>query len=493
MNHDSLNRLSIGLLVITSVFFGFLLSGLFSNARIGFAAPELKYPLDGPNFSESQSESVPQSFTAIAEKVSAAVVNIEAVNISEAEIKDSQSYHGGSDIPKGGSGIILDDKGYILTNWHVVEGSNKITIRLLDNTSYNARIVGADVSTDLALLKIDAGSKLPIVVLGDSNAVRPGEWVVAIGNPSGLAHTVTVGVVSAIGRSLDNPNAALQNYIQTDAAINPGNSGGPLLNIKGEVIGINTAILRQRQNLGFSIPINLAKLVLHQLRESGKVERGYIGLTPGSVTAELQEALELPDSRGAIVETVQQTAEGLETPAARAGIKIGDIIREFDGKPIEDVNDLYVYAAYTPPGKTVEVTLLREGHVLNKQITLMKRYVDDSPNLPRPLQPSGRYMLGFSVKAIEPDQKHLISEFSGNQHTTGVEVVSVEVSSSAFNKGIRSGNIISSVNGFPVNTPEEFLERANEAISAGKPVLLYVIVNLNASFDRQAGFVTLTR
>jgi serine protease Do len=474
MKASSLHRLSIGLLIITSIFFGFVLSSLFGRQQSSQATVDIRYPLSGPVLYETNGRQPLQDVTEISELMSAVVVNIEAVSAEttpDNEVRLSQN-----EAPRGGSGIILDENGYILTNWHVIENSNKITVRLIDNTSYRAEILGADSLTDLALIKIEPLRKLQFAALGDSESVRSGEWVMAIGNPSGLSHTVTVGVVSAIGRNFRG-NAAFDNYIQTDAAINPGNSGGPLLNMRGEVIGINTLILQQRQNLGFSIPINLAKMVIAQLKENGRVERGYMGLTPGNITGEMKEIMNLPDTSGAIVNSIQrEVPESNElSPAVRAGFKTGDVIRRFDGEFIDDVDELYLRAAYTPPGKQLDVDILRDGQPMTLSITLTKRPFASELTIPASLKPSGKYPLGMKVKSASRGDLRRIADFSNDQISTGVIVEEIEISSQAFDRGIRNGSVITSVNGQPVSNSEEYTQVIRAAEQSGKPVLLYVV------------------
>src|SRR5262245_27621586 len=258
-----------------------------------------------------------------------------------------------------GSGFIITSDGYILTNNHVVDGATRIGIRLDDGREMDARVVGRDPQTDLALVKIDAAN-LPVIPLGDSSALRVGEPVMAVGNPFGLEQTVTTGIVSATGRVIGE--GAYDDFIQTDASINPGNSGGPLINARGEVIGINSAIFSRTGGsvgIGFAVPVNLAKFVVPQLAESGQVVRGWLGVTAQPLTAELAAGLRLPRSEGALV---SQVWEG--SPAATAGLKRGDVIVEMDGRKIGRTTDLSLLVAATPVGKDVKVSVLRQGQPL---------------------------------------------------------------------------------------------------------------------------------
>ena len=247
-----------------------------------------------------------------------------------------------------GSGFIIDADGSILTNYHVIEGAERIIVKLSDGRSLRARVIGADPDTDIALIKVDGQQGLPVAPIGDSSTLRMGEWVCAIGNPLGYEHTVTVGVVSYLGRKLFD--ASLDNYIQTDAAINFGNSGGPLINSRGEVIGINAAISSRASNIGFAVPINGASAILPQLREKGRVSRGYIGVSLRDVDADLQRSLGLPVSRGALVQDVTAGS-----PADRAGVRPYDIILSFDDQAVANDDELiradFVAAALArPPG-----------------------------------------------------------------------------------------------------------------------------------------------
>ena len=237
-----------------------------------------------------------------------------------------------------GSGFIISDEGYILTNNHVVAGADEINVKLSDGREFKGVLKGSDEKLDLALVKITAKDHLPVAPLGDSDAIEVGEWVLAIGNPFGLSQTVTAGIVSAKGRVIGS--GPYDDFIQTDASINPGNSGGPLFNAKGEVIGINTAIVAGGQGIGFAIPVNMAKSVITQLRETGKVTRGWLGVSVQPVTPDLAKSFGMKNDKGALVSEVMK-----DSPAEKAGFKVGDIILEFDGKAITDMHELPRLAA----------------------------------------------------------------------------------------------------------------------------------------------------
>src|SRR5881409_861169 len=255
--------------------------------------------------------------------------------------------------PGLGSGVIVDKRGYVLTNFHVVKGADAVTVRLADKQEFRGRIVGSDSKTDIAIIKFDARADLAVARLGDSDALRVGEWAIAIGNPFGLDQTVTVGVVSATGRS-DVGIATYENFIQTDASINPGNSGGPLVNLRGEIIGINTAIVATGQGIGFAIPANMVKRVTGQLIDRGKVTRGWIGIAMEPLTNELAQSFGLHDTRGAVVARVYPGG-----PAAAAGLQKNDVVVTLEGVPVEDYRQLQRLSADAEVGKTVKLEIVR--------------------------------------------------------------------------------------------------------------------------------------
>ncbi len=326
----------------------------------------------------------PQSFADLAERVNPGVVNISTTTTVRIPGNPFRHYFGPGegpfedffrrffeDIPDRelrqqslGSGFIIDKDGYIITNNHVVERAVEIKVKLIDGREFNAKVVGRDSKTDLALIKIWSPFKdLPVLPLGDSDSVRVGDWVLAIGNPFGLEHTVTKGIISATGRVIGS--GPYDNFLQTDAPINPGNSGGPLVDLKGEVVGINTAIVATGQGIGFATPSNMAKSIISQLREKGKVARGWIGVSVQSITPEIGKALGLKELKGALVADVFQSG-----PADAGGMKRGDIIIAFDGKEVKNISDLPRIVAETAAGKTVEVKVLRDGKQTNLKITV---------------------------------------------------------------------------------------------------------------------------
>ncbi len=341
----------------------------------------------GTSYTETNNEVIgfPQSFADLVEKVKPAVVNISTETTVRIPGNPFRHFFGPDeegpfgdffkrffgDIPDRelkqqslGSGFIIDKDGYIITNNHVVEGADEIKVKLADKREFKARVVGRDPKTDLALIKISSIFKdLPTLPLGDSDKIRVGDWVLAIGNPFGLEHTVTQGIISATGRVIGS--GPYDNFLQTDAPINPGNSGGPLINLKGEVIGINTAIIASGQGIGFAIPSNMAKTVITQLKEKGKVTRGWIGVSIQSMTPELAQSFGLKDTRGALVADIVPGG-----PADKAGLKRGDIIISFDGKEINEMSELPRIVAETPIGKTVNLKIIRNGKEKVLKITI---------------------------------------------------------------------------------------------------------------------------
>ena len=357
-------------IVVTTALAFALAGGGFAVGQAMQKAPVPKTE-NGPSVSRSENDSFP-SFADLAARVSPAVVNVKVTSVEKAAFPDQLF---GKDFPfpgfevpipqqpqkfkrQGtGSGFVISKDGLILTNNHVIDNAQVITVTLNDKDQYKAKVVGRDPKTDLALLKIEPKESLPTVSLGDSDAMRVGDWVMAIGNPFGLTKTVTTGIVSAKGRTIGA--GPYDNFIQTDAPINPGNSGGPLFNMAGEVIGINTAIFSQsggNMGIGFAIPMNLVKSLLPQLETKGTVTRGWLGVAVQPVTPELARSFGLQQAQGALVGDVM--AQG---PAQKAGIKRGDVIVSFDGKKVDDSAALPMLVASTPVGKTVPVQVIRDG------------------------------------------------------------------------------------------------------------------------------------
>jgi serine protease Do len=281
-------------------------------------------------------------------------------------------------MPAMGSGVIIDKRGLILTNFHVIKGADEILVRLSDKREYRGKVMGVDPKTDLAVIRFEPDHELRVAALGDSDALRVGEWAIAIGNPFGLDQTVTVGVISATGRS-DVGVATYENFIQTDASINPGNSGGPLINLKGEVVGVNTAIVAAGQGIGFAIPINMVKRVVDQLVEKGKVVRGWLGVALQPLSKELVQSLGLPGAEGALVASTIP-----DSPAAKAGLQQGDVVLSYDKTPVEDSHHLQRLVAETKVGKTVALEVWRKKQKVSVSTTVAEVPEDRSARPDRP-------------------------------------------------------------------------------------------------------------
>ena len=368
-----------------------------------------------------------------------------------------------------GSGFFISADGEILTNNHVVEDADTLKIELADGTRYDVKLLGRDPATDLALLKVeDADRKFPALPLGDSDAARVGEWVMAVGNPLGMDHTVTVGVVSAKGRTLGISDRSFENFIQTDAAINFGNSGGPLLDVSGAVIGINTAISARGQNIGFAVPINTAKMILGQLRERGKVVRGYLGVSIGEVTREIQEAFGLPDRNGAFVQSVSAGHA-----ADKAGVRHGDVIVAVNGKATDTTRQLIDVISSFPPGTKVRLEVIRDGKRITIPVTLEER-PDDTGAEPGEVgggdEGSVAERIGITVTDLTPRIRQMFGLDEGLQ---GVMITQVDPLSPAGEKGLMKGDVITEANGKPITTTDGLMAQVKK-VKKGGYLRLYV-------------------
>ncbi|HJV36936.1 DegQ family serine endoprotease [Geomonas sp.] len=398
---------------------------------------------------------VTPDFVKLAKKLKPAVVNISTSKTINAQ---SQQHPFGNDpfeeyfnrffnAPRHpqkqkslGSGFIISDDGYIITNNHVVAGADEVKVKLSDGREFKAEIKGRDEKLDLALVKIDAKAQLPVAPLGDSDKLEVGEWVMAIGNPFGLAQTVTVGIVSAQGRVIGS--GPYDDFIQTDASINPGNSGGPLFNAEGEVIGINTAILASGQGIGFAIPVNMAKMILTQLKETGKVTRGWLGVSIQVVTPDLAKSFGLEGEKGALVSEVTK-----DSPADKAGIQGGDIILEFDGHAIHEMSELPRLVAGTPVGKKVKVLLLRDGKQQTVTVTI-EQLTDGSEDAVALTSDK----LGVKVADLTPERAQQL-RMKGDR---GVVITEVQPESIADRGGLQPGDVIREINGVRINNVAEY-------------------------------------
>ena len=367
-----------------------------------------------------------------------------------------------------GSGFILSRDGFILTNNHVVEGAETIKVMLADNREFLAKVIGTDPQTDVALIQIKDGGNLPTLPLGDSDAMEVGEWVIAIGNPFGLDQTVTVGVVSAKGRSRVGINE-YENFIQTDAAINPGNSGGPLINTHGEVVGINSALFSRTggyMGIGFAIPVNMVKSIQNQLQNQGKVTRGWLGVVIQDIDENLAKSFGLKTAEGILVSEVQ-----LDSPAAKAGLKQGDVILKLDGTQLADVADLRNRVALIPPGKSGVLTIIRDGQEQQVDVAIGEQPSDFSKAAPASTDQgtSSLRQFGLSFQDLSPE----LAERLGYQEKQGVVVSEVEEGSPAAAAGMRPGQLIEEVNKKAVRNLKDLQTELKKAADQ-KRVLLRV-------------------
>jgi len=455
-------------------------------------------------------EALSASFAEIAKRVEPAVVNIETLTAAtevtdkDNEDKDDQSssnplldmFRRQARRPSRGvgSGFIVSPKGYILTNEHVVEGSSRIIVGLQSGEKYRGRVIGIDEETDVAVVKIEAPQDLPTVTLGDSNAAQVGDWVLAIGSPFGLDQTVTAGIISKKER--ETPFFTnFQRFLQTDAAINRGNSGGPLVNMRGEVIGINSQIATSTgdyNGIGFALPAVEANFVYRQLLAQGKVRRGYLGVTLESVKEEFARVYGLPEAKGAIIMDVQPTKDGQPTPAAKAGMQSNDIITEFNGQPVDSAQDLIQKVAASPVGETAAFTYLRDRdgklEKLSANVVLGERpklqqlgELDDPGTASKPNEkesdPKGNGLhLGVTLGELT---QQLITD----KHLTGVRGLYVkdvdpnglaaEVRGTGGQQALNEGDVITRINRAPVTTLADF-QRVLSGLKPGDPIVLQV-------------------
>jgi len=485
----------------------FVSAGLFAILALLFPTPTL-LAQDSEN-ERRKNESLPASaamtnvprtlpdFINLAEHLSAAVVNISIVSSSsQSPASDSRPFRGPSGRQSDpfrefwepfdrffspfpphsfqqkslGSGVILDQQGYILTNNHVIENAEEIWVTLTNEKEYRGSLVGADAKTDLALIKIEGRDSLIAIPLGDSDELRVGEWVLAIGNPFGLDHTVTAGIVSAKGRNIGH--GSYDQFIQTDASINPGNSGGPLINLRGEVVGINTAIYSRtggNVGIGFAIPVNVAKELVPQLKEKGKVQRGWIGVMIQKVTPEIAVAVGLPDAKGARVAEVVKGG-----PAQEAGLQAGDVIVSFNGRGFGDSGELPFLVARTPVGETVTLEVVRE----NKRRQTVKVRIAELKEEPVTLAAREPERFGLSVQELSPS---LRGDLDMGNDLNGVLVSAVEQGSVAEEAGVQQKDVILEVNRWKIRDVASY-RAALQKIAKGKNVLLLIQRGENTFF-----------
>jgi len=407
-----------------------------------------------------------KAFIEVSQKVTPAVVNISAERVQMVDRISPLFEEFFGDFfrtpPKErrerslGTGFILSEDGYILTNEHVVSGAEKIKVRLTDQRVFPGKIVGSDPRTDVAVLKIETDEPLPVVVLGDSDRLKVGQWALAIGNPFGLDSTLTVGVISATGRT-DVGIEDYENFVQTDASINPGNSGGPLLNIYGEVVGVNTAIVASGQGIGFAIPINLARLIADQLISTGEVTRGWLGVSIQALDADLAQSFGLDRVTGALVTSVLP-----DTPAESAGIQRGDVLLTFDGKPVKSIKGLQLLVASSPLGRELPVEVLREGTRLTLTVKIVARDETGKDERQSPDEEPATW-LGMSL----------------GEGGKGVEVTAVDPGSIAAVAGVQAGDVILAVNRHKIDSLADLRAARQRARVKEKALLLLQRGNTN--------------
>jgi serine protease Do len=438
---------------------------------------------------EARAFGAPESFAELADKISPSVVNITTSAVIAGGMEGGPQLPDGSPFedffddfmgPDGspggprrsdalGSGFVISEDGFIVTNNHVIEGADEIEIEFFSGEKLPATLIGTDPKTDIALLKVESDTPLPFVAFGDSDLMRVGDWVVAMGNPLGQGFSVSAGIVSARGREL---SGTYDDYIQTDAAINRGNSGGPLFNMDGQVIGVNTAILSPNGGsigIGFSMASNVVTKVVDQLREFGETRRGWLGVRIQDVTPDVAEAMGLAVSSGALITDVP------DGPAKDGGMLAGDVITQFDGQPVEDTRDLTRRVADAPIGSAVPVIVLREGQTQTLQITLGRREDEEERAFPaaaEPALPSAGETLGLTLQEVTPEMAEGLGLDNG---ATGLAVTGVDVASEAYEKGLREGDVITEAGQRPVAVLTDLTDRVTEAQEAGRKSLLLLV------------------
>jgi len=413
-------------------------------------------------------EAIQQAITQLAEQVTPTVVNISPIRV----LGPSHRFPSGQGLrkPGSGSGVIISADGYIVTNNHVIgDESTETDVRLSDKTKFIAQVVGRDKDTDIALLKVETDRHLTSAPFGDSTTLKVGQWVLAVGNPMGLDRTVTLGVVSGIGREKLNLSR-YENFIQTDAAINPGNSGGPLFNLRGQVVGINTAIIHMAQGIGFSIPSDMVKRVVDQLRTHGRVVRGWLGVGIQSLTPELASKFGVAENKGVLVNEVFTN-----DPAHRAGIEPGDIIINVQGTPVDSPNQLSRLVARVGPGETANMEVIRDGKHVALSVKMGQK--PDKPIMASlPLRKKD-VTLGIDVQAMSA----ALAEKFGLKEISGVLVSQVERGSLAHTEGLQVGDLIKEVNRKEVHSVSQFSKEI-EQVKPGDTILLRIVRGSRAFF-----------
>ena len=482
MKKNTVNVFSLAAIVVAAVLFGMVLAGGLNLTPRANAdrAPEAPAAV--------QAAQAGPDFASLADRVVPSVVSVFAKDVIKPGSKEMERrgmpkdpfhfFFGpfGPDQQRApivqrsaGSGFFISSDGELLTNNHVVADADELEIETTDGERYAVKVEGRDPATDIAVIRVkNADHKFPALKLGDSQTARVGSWVMAVGNPLNMPHTVTVGVVSAKGRVLGISDTSFENFIQTDAAINPGNSGGPLVNVRGEVIGINTAISARGQNMGFAVPINTAKLILPQLKEHGKVVRGYLGVTIRNINQEIEDAFKLKNRKGALVEEVLPGHA-----AAKAGLQHGDVIVGIDGQPVESTRELIDRVSTTPPGEKVHLQVLRDGKRREITVKLEEREGDEAKGAGGEKKNNHENVserVGISLANLSPD----VRRFYGlDEKLNGVVITRVDPVSPAADGGLARGDVITEADGRKIGSVSDLKAEIGK-VKKGGYLRLYV-------------------
>lgn len=453
-----------------------------------FLALALGMSLALGHVTQARAFGAPESFAELADQISPSVVNITTSAVVSAGLEGAPQVPEGSPFedffeefggPDGngqprrsealGSGFVISEDGYIVTNNHVIEGADEIEIEFFSGERLEAKLIGTDPNTDIALLKVESETPLPFVAFGNSDLMRVGDWVVAMGNPLGQGFSVSAGIVSARNRAL---SGTYDDYLQTDAAINRGNSGGPLFNMDGQVVGVNTAILSPNGGsigIGFSMASNVVTKVVDQLREFGETRRGWLGVRIQDVSPDVAEAMGLAEAKGALITDVP------EGPAKDAGLLAGDVITQFDGKPVDDTRDLTRRVADAPVGAAVPVVILRDGQTETLDVVLGRREeaeAEPQPAAATPEEPAEAQLLGMTLVPLTDEMATKLGLDAG---TKGLAVMAVDATAEAYTKGLREGDVITEAGQQKVERLQDLQDRVSEAQDAGRKSLLLLV------------------
>jgi len=494
--------IAAGFVVVFALVFGAILIANFSGVKVLYSDPQIEFNTTAPLKENPEIKSLNEAFTGICKAVTPTVVSI-VVETGPSKQKQDQNqnqnpnqnpndpfhfffgpdFQGPDQGPEigSGSGVIISKDGYIVTNNHVVKdaGSNGIKVTLLDKREFTAKVIGTDANSDIAVIKIDAND-LPTMSMGNSDNVQVGEWVLAVGNPLGLNYTVTAGIVSALGRNIgiNGGGYGIESFIQTDAAINPGNSGGALVDMEGQMIGINSAIKSNTgyyEGYGFAIPVNLVKSVASDLIKNGKVSRGYIGVQIQQIDETMAKALGLDKAKGVLVQSVQKGGAGEE-----AGLKQGDVILSVDGKEVNAPNELQLIVGSHHPDETVKLSVFREGSTFEKEVTLKPKSEDaQTTTMNDKSQDEGNKgeTATKSVTTVGVTVSDLPSNLKSQlKVSNGVLVTAVDQYSDAYLRGIRKGTVIVEANKKSINNPDDLAD-AVSGKGKGDSILMKVVTS----------------